>query len=296
MPDLGSTRRAYAHAIAEAADLRTPGLEDALATVPRERFLPPGPWLVIGAGDARKPPALTPDADPVYVYQDASIAIDPDRQLFNGAPSFLARMIDLLALTRGSRVLHVGAATGYYSAVMAHVVGPSGRIVATEVDEVLASDAAITLSAIPWAEARHSDSTHVDGPFDAILVNAGVTHPQESWLEALAPGGRILLPMTVAMPAMGPALGKGVMVLISKTADGALVPEVLSFVGIYSAIGLRDAAIEAALGQAMRRTSFPNLTRLRRDAHPHAEGCWLHTERFCLSMEPVQAGGPADLT
>jgi hypothetical protein len=102
--------------------------------------------------------------------------------------------------------------------------------------------------------------------------------------------------MTVAMPAMGPALGKGVMVLISKTGDGALVPEVLSFVGIYSAIGLRDAAIEAALGQAMRRTSFPNLTRLRRDAHPHAEGCWLHTERFCLSMEPVQAGGPADLT
>ena len=43
----------------------------------------------------------------------------------------------------------------------------------------------------------------------------------------------------------------------------------------------------SATGQAMRRTAFPNLTRLRRDAHPGTEGCWLHAERFCLSMEPV---------
>jgi protein-L-isoaspartate(D-aspartate) O-methyltransferase len=287
MPDLAAARLAYAQGIAQAAELRTPGLADALATVPRERFLPPGPWLVIGAGDARQPPRLTPDADPVHVYQDASIAIDPDRQLFNGAPSFLSRMIDLLALKPGARVLHVGAGTGYYSAIMAHVVGSSGRVVATEVDEVLAADAKQTLAATPWAEARHSDSTQVQGPFDAILVNAGVTHPQESWLEALAAGGRMLLPMTVAMPAMGATLGKGVMLLITRHADGTLVPEVVSFVGIYSAIGLRDATIEAALGQAMRRTSFPNLTRLRRDAHAKAEGCWLHAGRFCLSMEPV---------
>jgi hypothetical protein len=89
------------------------------------------------------------------------------------------------------------------------------------------------------------------------------------------------------MPAMGASLGKGVMLTIRKMRDGALVPEVLSFVAIYSAIGLRDAAIEASVGQAMRRTTFPNLTRLRRDAHPSSEGCWLHAERFCLSMEPV---------
>lgn len=287
MTTLSDRRRLYAHAIADAAELQTPGLEGALAAVPREQFLRPGPWLVMSAGDARKPPAMTPDADPAHVYQDASIAIDPDRQLFNGAPSFLARMIDLLALKHGARVLHVGAGTGYYSAIMAHVAGSSGRVVAFEVDEPLAAEARGNLASFPTVAVVHGDAVMAEGPFDAILVNAGVTHPQESWLDALAPGGRLLLPMTVAIPAMGPNLGKGVMVLISKTADGALVPEVLSFVGIYSAIGLRDAAIEAALGQAMRRTSFPNLTRLRRDHHPQAEGCWLHTERFCLSMEPV---------
>ena len=285
MSDLVEARRAYAQAIADAAGLETPGLADALATVPRERFLPPGPWLIAGTGNARQPPQTTPDADPAAVYQDASIAIDAGRQLFNGAPSFLTKMIDMLALQPGGRVLHIGAGAGYYSALMAHVVGPAGRVVAVEVDGPLAADARANLADMPWVEVRAEDGTQADGPFDAILVNAGVTHPQEAWLDALAAGGTLLLPLTVAIPAMGATLGKGVMLLIHRERDGGLRPSVQSFVAIYSAIGLRDPAIEAALGQAMRRTSFPNLTRLRRDAHDRTEACWLHADRLCLSME-----------
>ena len=288
MSDLTASRLAYARAIARAANLETPALVDALATVPRQRFLPPGPWLIVSASDARQPPKQTPDSDPTYVYQDASIAIDSSRQLFNGAPSFLARMIDMLRLGPGGRVLHVGAGLGYYSALMAHVVGPTGRVVAIEVDPALAAEAAAKLAPMPRVEVQAGDGTAVEGPFDAILVNAGVTHPQDSWLDALAPGGRLLLPLTVAMPAMGASIGKGVMLLITRQADGRLLPEVKSFVAIYSALGLRDASIEAALGQALRRTSFPNLTQLRRDAHERTDACWLHAERFCLSMEPVE--------
>jgi len=122
------------------------------------------------------------------------------------------------------------------------------------------------------------------GSFDAILVNTGVTHPLDAWLDSLAPGGRLLLPLTVGWPGMGP-LGKGVVVVIARTPDGAgFTAEVLSFVAIYSAIGLRDAGLEASLGQALRRTSFPNLTRLRRDRHDQTPDCWLHADRFCLSM------------
>jgi protein-L-isoaspartate(D-aspartate) O-methyltransferase len=282
-----SSRRSYAQAIASAAGLTTPALVEALATVPREQFLRPGPWLVVGAADARKPPHWTPDDNPEAVYQDASVAIDPDRQLFNGAPSFLSRLIDNLSLVPGSRVLHIGAGLGYYSALMALIVGPSGRVVAVEVDEGLAADARTNLASMPWVEVRQDNAADVEGPFDAILVNAGVTHPQESWLDALGRGGRLLMPLTVSLPAMGATLGKGVMLMVTRTPENAFIPEVQSFVAIYSALGLRDAAIEASLGQAMRRTSFPNLTRLRRDPHPGNEGCWLHAERFCLSMEPV---------
>ena len=291
---LDGDRRAYAEQIASAAGLTTPGLKEAFAAVPREAFLPPGPWLVVREGQK---PQQTPDADPRHVYENVSVAIDPARQLFNGAPAFLARMIDRLALGSGSRALHIGAGLGYYSAVMAHLVGPGGTVVATEVDEALAVAARSNLSAMPWVTVECTDGRGLPavarqeeaGPFDAILVNTGVTHPLDAWLDALAPGGRLLLPLTVGLPGMGP-LGKGVIVVITRMPNGAgFSAEMLSFVAIYSAIGLRDQAIEVSLGQALRRTSFPNLTQLRRDQHNISPDCWLHADGFCLSMAQTSA-------
>jgi protein-L-isoaspartate(D-aspartate) O-methyltransferase len=281
---LDEYRRTYAETIASNAELKTPALVDAFASIPREMFLPPGPWVVVGEQDAGRVPRQTPSGDPRFVYENVAVAIDPARRLFNGSPSFLAKMIDRLALRRGSRVLHVGAGLGYYSAVMAYVVGRSGSVVALEIDEALAAAASTNLSTMPWVHTLCADGAAVGGPFDAILVNAGVTHPQDAWLDALAPEGRLILPLTVDMPAMGPTLGKGVMAMIIRTTEGALLAEILSFVAIYSAIGLRDPDIEARLGQALRRTSFPNLTRLRREAHESSPECWLHAGHFCLSM------------
>jgi len=285
MSEIASVRQAYAQQIVAAARATTPALLEAFAAIPREQFLGPGPWVVVGAGDPK--PRSTPDAESRHIYADVSVAIDLERKLFNGQPSFLARMIDGLALTPGHRVVHIGAGTGYYSAIIAYIVGATGHVVAAEIDEPLAAAARRNLVSMPWVEVQQSDGSDVHGPLDAILVNAGVTHPQESWLDALAPGGRLLLPLTVVMPAMGSTLGKGVMSLIRKSETGALSAEVTSFVAIYSALGLRDSRIEGILSQALQRTSFPNLTRLRRDAHDRVDDCWMHTERFCFSMEPL---------
>jgi protein-L-isoaspartate O-methyltransferase len=42
---------------------------------------------------------------------------------------------------------------------------------------------------MPWLEVRCGDGTAPPGEtLDAIFVNAGVTHPQDVWLDALAPG------------------------------------------------------------------------------------------------------------
>lgn len=279
---LDDRRRAFADLIASAAGVTTRGLADAFAAVPREAFLPPGPWLVIAERGARR---QTPSADPQFVYDDVSIAIDAERQLFNGAPASVARMIDVLNLRPAARALHVGAGLGYYSAIIAHVVGAEGTVVAIEVDEGLAAQARANLARMPWVTVACADGTAVDGSFDAILVHTGVTHPQDAWLDALAPGGRLILPLTVAIPGMALTLGKGVLVVIERTADGAAYrADVLSFVAIYSAVGLRDEEIAVRLGQAMRRTSFPALTRLRRDPHESSPDCWLHGDRFCLSM------------
>ncbi|HEX5071489.1 MAG TPA: methyltransferase domain-containing protein [Vicinamibacterales bacterium] len=269
-----------------AANLKSASIVDALATVPRERFLPAGPWIVKSEADVQGPPRQTPDADPRHVYHNIGIAIDPARTLFNGAPGLLSMAIDALAPAAGARVLHVGTGLGYYTAILAHCVGPTGRVLGIEVDPDLAEAARANLASYPWAEIRHDNGVREFGQeemFDAVLINAGVTHPQPAWLDAIAPGGRMALPLTVGMPAMGP-IGKGPLVLMSRGADPSVFSaRMLTFVAIYSGVGLRDAAIEPALGAALSKNPFPPLKSFRRDAHGPGPACWLHTDHGCLS-------------
>ena len=285
-------RQFFAEEIEAVARLKTPALVSALAAVPRERFLPPGPWTTlgdvdfIGGGGVPARYASTPDADPKRVYHNIGIAIDPARQLFNGQPSTLATWIDALGVSPGKRVLHIGAGLGYYTAVMAHAVGASGRVVAYEVDDALAHGARANLAPYPWLDVRHGDaSSQVDGPFDAVLINAGVTHPLDAWLDALAPDGRMMLPLTAAMPAMGATLGKGLAFLVTKQATGDFAARVFGVVAIYSAIGVRNDTISERFGRAMMGgpQKWQAIGRLRRDAHDPSETCWLHGETCCLS-------------
>ena len=59
----------------------------------------------------------------------------------------------------------------------------------------------------------------------------------------------------------------------------------VTFIAIYSAIGLRDEAANARLGEALKRNPFPRLKRLRRDSHEAGAGCWLHSEPWCLALD-----------
>jgi protein-L-isoaspartate(D-aspartate) O-methyltransferase len=288
MSDVADRRQFFAEEIQAVCNLQTDALVDALASVPREQFLAPGPWVIRGEGDVGGPPRRTPDDDPRHVYHNLSIAIDPDRQLFNGGPHIVASWIDALAIRPGAHVLHVGCGLGYYSALIAECVGPTGRVVAVEIDAALSAEARTKLALRPWVDVRHGDGTETAGEwFDAILVNAGMTHVHEGWVAALSPGGRLVLPLTCAMPQMGP-VGKGIVVLISRSgAQGdidAFDVRVLSpMVAIYSAVGIRDATMNERLGKALMRGPFPKITRLRRDAHEASPSCWLHGDRFCLS-------------
>lgn len=292
--DLHAYRRFFAEEIQMASNLKTSALVEALAAVPREQFLPPGPWVVRGDADFMAPLRKTPSDDPRFVYHNIAVGIDPSRMLFNGAPGLLCTGIDALDLAPGKRVLHIGTGAGYYTAVMAHAVGPTGRVVGIEVDAELARRAADNLSTMPWVEVHHGDgSAPVAGPFDAILINAGVTHPESHWLEALAPGGRINVSLTVAMdlpfvtdPAGSAAsnIGKGFMILMTRAEDPrVMAARLVTFVAIYSALGLRDAVTNAELGAAMSRLAFPPLKSFRRDGHDADATCWCHTSHGCWS-------------
>jgi protein-L-isoaspartate(D-aspartate) O-methyltransferase len=280
--DLALRRRAFAEELRTSMNLQTAALVNALAAVPREQFLRPGPWTIRGEADAGRPVRQTPDADPSHLYQNVSVAIDPERQLFNGGPGAVVPWIDALNLRAGHRVLHLGCGLGYYTALMAHVVGPTGRVLALEVDSSLALEASHNLGALGWVEVRNGDGSEpLQEVFDAAVIHAGVTHPLDAWLDALAAGGRMILPLTATMPQMGP-LGKGMTFLLTNEGEGGISARPLNFVAIYSAIGVRDESLNAAIGRALMRGPTVPATRLRRDHHEPEDSCWLHGPTFCL--------------
>lgn len=282
MSDLAARRRYFSDELAICYNLRTPALVEAVATVPREAFLPPGPWVIQGAGDAMGQPRQTPDDDPRHVVHNIAVAIDPVRQLFNGGPATVVPAIDALALQAGQRVLHVGAGLGYYTALLAEAVGASGVVVAFEVDAALASGAQANLASRRHVRVIHGDaSAPGTDSFDAIFVSAGVTHPPLAWLDALAPGGRMILPMTATMPQMK-TIGKGWMLLVTRQDETTFSAKPMTMIAIYSAIGLRDDGSNAALGQAMQRTPFLREMQLTRVAHDRADACWLHGDGYCF--------------
>ena len=123
-------------------------------------------------------------------HHDVLIAIDEQRRLNNGQPSLWARMYEDLDLSNGTHVMHVGAGTGYFSAILAEIVGRAGRVTAIEIDVALAARARESLAAWPQATVAAADGFTFcpDQPADAIVVNAGVTHLSLVWRGALAAG------------------------------------------------------------------------------------------------------------
>lgn len=195
--DLVAQRAWYAQDLALRAPIRrNPAVTEAFAAVPRERFLGPGPWRLLPDMHPELP-FMTPDSDPAWVYHDVLVTIDAARGLNNGMPSFWAKNFDQLELKRGQRVLQVGAGTGYYSAVLAEIVGPGGHVTAVEFDAMLADRARDNLA--PWknVDVVNGDGrSHDAGEIDMIVVFAGATHPAPLWLDRLKPGGQLLMPLT----------------------------------------------------------------------------------------------------
>jgi protein-L-isoaspartate(D-aspartate) O-methyltransferase len=283
--DLQAQRRFFAEEIQMTSNLESSSIVDALAAVPREQFLPPGPWTIRGEADFQAAPRHTPDADARHVYHNVAVAIDPARMLFNGAPGILAMAIDALSLAPGDRVLHVGTGLGYYTAIAAHCVGSTGRVVGVEVDADLATGARRNLAHYPWVEVREGNgSERFDEVFDAILINAGVTHPLPSWLDALSSKGRIVVPITATMAPMT-TIGKGPMVLLARgDSPDRLAARFVGFVAIYTALGIRDESVNAVLAQAMAKSAFAPIKSFRRDTHEREASCWMHTGGCCLSL------------
>src|SRR5215468_7523166 len=272
-------RRWYAEEIRAVAHLTSDAVVEALARVPREAFLGAGPWQI--ARSFEQPPQYrtTPDADPRHIYHNVLIAIDPARQLHNGLPSALAQWIEAVDVRAGDRVLHIGAGLGYYTAILAELAGPTGSVVGYEVDAALASRAEAALRPWPSVRIEAGDAAAPAGPFDAIFVNAGCTHPRAEWLAALAPGGRLVIPLTARVPGLPHSIGSMVR---ADRRDPRWSASIVSQVGIYDCVNARDPALEGELRKLVGFTAAVKPTAAVVEPHERGAACLVHLPGFCL--------------
>lgn len=183
---IAQARRAFAAAIARGAP---PQLERAFAQVPREAFLPDPPWTIHApGGDLRT-------SDAAALYADVLVAIDAARGINNGQPSLHADWIAAVDPQQGETIVHVGCGGGYYTAILAELVGPGGRVIAYEVEPEVAALARRALASRANVEVREASGAAGDLPeCDIIYVNAAADAPAREWIAALRDGGRLVFP------------------------------------------------------------------------------------------------------
>ena len=279
-------RRIYARQIlAKAGVTGNARLMNAFSRVPREAFIGPPPWIF---NDFRKYREMA-STDPVVLYQDLLIGLDTERGVNNGMPSLHASALHALKIRESETVVHLGAGTGYYTAILAELVGFSGKVLAVEFDTALADRARASLKVYPNVEIVAGDAREwPKSDADVIYVNFALDHPPEAWIDNLAISGRLLFPLGIPGFENGKPTGftrAGAFLLIDRMARsfGARFLQSVSFVWAEG-LGSPPPGRHEGLADAFRsRRAYQ--VRSFRWRKPRPEGEWYGEEDWGLSFE-----------
>jgi protein-L-isoaspartate(D-aspartate) O-methyltransferase len=172
MFDTANARRMMVEGQIRTADVTDAGILDAMLALPRERFLP--------AALAR------------LAYVDGEIPVARGRALLK--PMVLAKLVQAARIGSSDRVLDVGCATGYSSALLARL---AGTVIGLEEDAGLAGQAREALAAVGVANVEVVTGPLTAGwpagaPYDVILLNGATELVPEAFGDQLKPNGRLL--------------------------------------------------------------------------------------------------------
>ncbi len=155
--------------------INDPRLLDAMARIPRERFIDE---------------SLRAEA-----YADRALGIACGQTI--SQPYIVALMTQALALRGDERVLEIGTGSGYQTAIVAEL---AREVVSIERYEALSQQAALRLADLGYGRVKLvvADGTlgwPAGAPYDRILVAAAAAAIPPALIEQLDPGGILVIPL-----------------------------------------------------------------------------------------------------
>ncbi len=210
MTNFAAERDAMIERQIEARGIHEPTILEAFRSVPREEFL------------------SKEYAD--LAYGDHPLPIEAGQTI--SQPYIVALMIQAAEMKAGDTVLEVGAGSGYAAAIMSRI---AGRVTAVERQPDLVKVAQERMQRLGFDNVRivQGDGTRgwePETPYDAILAAASGSHIPPAWIDQLADGGRIVMP--VGEPTFIQKLIK-----VTKGPGGKLITEDLGGVRFVPLIG-----------------------------------------------------------
>jgi protein-L-isoaspartate(D-aspartate) O-methyltransferase len=146
---------------------------------------------VLAALDAVARERFVPAASRALAYADVPVPVAPGRFLLD--PRSFAKLVQLAEIKAEDKILDVGCATGYSSAVLGRL---GGSVVALEQDADLVRIATETLAGaigrITVTQGALIEGFAGEAPYDVIFVNGAIEQPPETLLSQLAEGGRLV--------------------------------------------------------------------------------------------------------
>ncbi len=205
--DWATHARRLADTLRANGDLRLPQWHAAVSAVPRH-LLVPSAWQQDSTGTWTEFATATA-LERVYSPQTLVTALETvgaHRLPVSSStkPDLMVRMLEILDVRDGHRVLEIGTGTGYNAALLAHRLGDD-RVFSVDVDDQLLDLARQRLAAAGF----HPTLLTVDGvhglaqhaPFDRIIVTCSVPAVPWKWAEQLTPDGSILVDLKLAISA-----------------------------------------------------------------------------------------------
>ncbi len=133
-----------------------------------------------------------------YAYIDRPLPIGKGQTI--SQPSTVVFMLELLEVKKDHRVLDAGSGSGWTTALLSHLVGPEGEVVAVELLEAIKNFGEGNFNNSPYQNAVFIHGNAYKGypqkaPFDRILVSAGAAQVPPALVSQLAPGGKLVIPL-----------------------------------------------------------------------------------------------------